>query len=451
MSSPTVAPSSTSPRATRMIRAAVISYLGFVAVFVSTIVVSRLLGVEGKGIYSLFMASLAGLWIVATFGIPQGHLYYVSKNKEWLSHFMPNAILFSLVVGGLVGIAYFLGGRMLGLEAVVALSWPLLVAGIVGVPAGLLLTFQRQYFLALNHFELTKAVGALSQTMPLLVYVGLYLAGHISVTTFVLGYVATQALCFAILQVPASRVGPPARGASAELLRHSASFGYRLYASNIAIYLASRLDFFIVLLFLGERGLGIYSVAVGLAEITIRVTNELATMLFPIFASGGLRAGEAAAALRSVTLFGVATAAVLALISSPLVLILFGQPFAEALPAFRWLLLGTIAWTVTNVTWQYVSARGRPGLGVFVFGGAAAVDVLLNLFLLPRWGVVGASIAATTSYIVAALLFLRFFTKWERCSLREALVATPADVVRLWRAARQAYGTPGVPAEISSR
>lgn len=433
-----------------MIRAAVISYLGFVAIFVSTIVVSRLLGVEGKGIYSLFMATMGGLWIVATLGVTQGHLYHASKHQEWLRHFMANAILFSLVAGGLAGLAYFLGGRMLGFDAVETLSWPMVVAGIVGVPVGVFLTFQRQYFLALNRFELTKAIGALSQTLPLLAYLALYLAGHIGVTQFVVAYVATQVLCMAVFQFPIRRVGPPAQGMSAELLRRAASYGYRHYASNIAVYLASRLDFFIVLYFLGERGLGIYSVAVGLAEITIRVTNEIATMLFPIFASPGLQRGQAAAALRSVTLFGAVTAVVLALISSPLVLILFGQPFAEALPAFRWLLLGTIAWTITNVTWQYVSARGRPGLGVFVFGAALVVNVLLDVLLLPRLGVVGGAIAATASYVVAALLFLRFFMQEERCSLREALIATPADVVRLWRAARQAYGVPRVPAEVSS-
>jgi O-antigen/teichoic acid export membrane protein len=432
-----------------MIRAAVISYLGFVGVFISSVVTSRLLGVEGRGVYSLVMATLAGLWVVATFGVTQGHLYHASKSSEWLPHFTPNAVLFSIVAGGLVGSAYFLGGRALELEAVITLSPPVLVAGIVAVPIGLLLTFQRQYFLAVNRFELTKAIGALSQTLPLIAFIGLYLAGHITVTAFIVAYVATQGLCFAIFQVPARRVGPPAQGISTELLRRAASYGSRHYVSNIAIYLASRLDFFIVLVFLGERGLGIYSVAVGLAEITIRVTNEIATMLFPIFASGDLRRGQAAAALRTVTLFGLATAAPLALASSPLVLIAFGPPFADAVPAVRWLMLGTVAWTISNVTWQYVSAHGRPELGVFVYGAGVIVNVLLDVLLLPRLGVVGASIAATASYGVTALLFLRVFLKSEQCSVREALIARPSDVVQLWRAARQAYATLRVPAWVS--
>jgi len=104
-------------------------------------------------------------------------------------------------------------------------------------------------------------------------------------------------------------------------------------------------------------------VAVGLAEITIRLSNELGTMLFPIFAGGGLKAGQAATALRVVTLLSLGAAVVLGVASGPLVRVLFGQTFAEAVPAFRWLLLGTVAWSTTNVTWPHLAAGGRPGSG----------------------------------------------------------------------------------------
>jgi O-antigen/teichoic acid export membrane protein len=181
-------------------------------------------------------------------------------------------------------------------------------------------------------------------------------------------------------------------------------------------------------------------VAVALAEIITRLSNEIGTMLWPIFAGGALREGQAAAALRMVTLVTVGTAIVLGVTSDPLVRLLFGAAFAEAVPAFRWLLLGTVAWSTTNVTSPYISASGRPGLGVFVFGLAAAVDVLLNLALLPHWGVVGASIAATSSYVIAALIFLHFFRKSEGCTFREALLPDASDCRRLWNALVHASG-----------
>jgi O-antigen/teichoic acid export membrane protein len=421
-------------------KAIAISYAGFVGAFVASVVSARLLGVEGKGIFSLFLASLGGLAVAAALGVPQGQMYHASKNQEWQNHFMTNGVLFSTIVGTTVAAAYFLGGRAIGFKAVAPFPWPVLLAGIVAVPVSLMLGYQRQYFLVLHRFELAKASAAISQTLPVIGYLGLYLAGYAGVATFVGVYVGSQLVCYAAFQAPLRRVGVLQAPFSKELARRSLSFGSRHFVSDIALYLTSRLDFFIVMLYLGGKQLGIYSVAVGLAEVTVRLSNEIGTMLFPIFAGGSLRAGQSAAALRMVTLLAVGVAVVLALLSRPLVRVLFGEEFMGAVPAFRWLLLGTIAWSTTNVTWPYMSARGRPGVGVFVFGLAAGVDCALNLVLLPRWGVVGAGIAATSSYFVAALIFLRLFRKAEGCTLREALLAGTADLLRLWRVILQSSG-----------
>jgi O-antigen/teichoic acid export membrane protein len=423
-----------------MIRAAFIAYAGFAGGFIANVVVARLTGVEGKGIFSLFVATVGGLVTVAAVGLPNGQTYQASKDPQWLRHFMPNAVPLALANGGLVALAYLLGGQALGLAQVTLLGLTGVVACLVAVPVGLLLQFQRQYFLALHRYELAKAEGALAVALPLLGYLGLYVIGRSDVGALVGAYVIAQALSFAFFLLPARRVGPAPGRFSLELARRSLAFGTREWASHIALYLMGRVDFFIVLLYLGPKGLGVYSVAVGVAEITIRLTAEIGTMLFPVFAGGGLRPGQPAVALRSVTLLAVGAAAVLGLASGPFVRILFGPAFADAIPALRWLLVGTVAWSTANVTWPYVSAGGRPGLGVFVFGLAALVDVLLNMALLPRLGVVGASVSATSSYILAAAAFLHFFRKSERCTLREAMWPDASDFRRLARTLLQASG-----------
>lgn len=425
---------SSSPRATRMVRAAVISYSSFVCLFLSSVLASRLLGVEGKGIFSLFLATVTGLMIVATLGVPQGQMYHASRNQEWLRHFMANAIPFSLLTGGVIALVYLAGGRALGLQQVTALGWAGLVAGVITVPVGVLLMYQRQYFLTLHRFELAKAAGATSATLPLFGYLALYAIGHATVSTFMGAFAASQLLCFAIFLIPARHVGPVQARFSLELARRSLTFGARQYASDIASYLMSRLDFFIVTLYLGATGLGLYSVAVGLAEIIVRLSNEIGTMLYPVFARGDLKSGQPAAALRIITLMAIILATGLELVSGPLVRVLYGSAFAAAVPAFRWIVLGTVAWSTTHVTWTYVSSTGRPGVGVFVFGFATAVDVLLNIILLPHLGVVGASIAATASYFAAGVVFFRLFCRAEQCSIRTALVPRWSDLQLLWRA-----------------
>jgi Na+-driven multidrug efflux pump len=104
--------------------------------------------------------------------------------------------------------------------------------------------------------------------------------------------------------------------------------------------------------------------------------------------------------------------------------------------AFRWLLVGTVAWTSVSVTWSYANASGRPQIGVPIFTAAAVTDVVLNVMLLGRLGIVGAGIAATVSYWIAAILFLRLFCVLEACTLRDALVVRSSDLRHIARVTR---------------
>jgi O-antigen/teichoic acid export membrane protein len=421
-------------RSTRMIRASLISYSSFVCLFLSSVLVSRLLGVEGKGIFSLFMATITGLTVVGTLGLPQGQMYHASKNAQWLSHFMSNAVPFALLSGGVLALLYLGGGHALGFTQVTTLGWEGVIAGIFAVPVGVLLLYQRQYFLTLHRYELAKAAGATSATLPLIGYLVLYAGGFTSVHSFLNAFVVSQLLCLAIFQMVAHRVGPVQSRFSPEFARRSFSFGLWQYASDIAAYLMGRLDYFIVALYLGAAGLGIYSVAAGMAEIITRLSNEIGTMLYPVFASGNMKSGQPAAALRMVTFMALALGTVLAVLSGPMFRFLYGAAFADAVPVFRWLVFGAVVWSTTHVTWTYVSSTGRPGYGVLVFGLATGVDALLNVILLPRFGVLGAGLAAAASYFVAGVCFFHLFLKSEGCTVRAALVPRKADFQQLWLA-----------------
>jgi O-antigen/teichoic acid export membrane protein len=116
-----------------------------------------------------------------------------------------------------------------------------------------------------------------------------------------------------------------------------------------------------------------------------------------------------------------------------IILILFGQDFQQAIPAFHWLLLGTIAWSTIYVTWNHVSAGGRPELGLPIFAGAALIDAVLNVILLPKMGVVGAGIAATVSYFFAAAIFLMIFLKSEKCTVLDALLIRSDDLRSIFK------------------
>jgi O-antigen/teichoic acid export membrane protein len=271
----------------------------------------------------------------------------------------------------------------------------------------------------------------LSQFLPLIAYGALISMKRVVFMNVVVAFVATQVLCCVIAEFIIGRTAPSARSFSFSFAKESFAFGIQQYLSGIVEFLMGRLDFFLVAFFLGRTGLGIYSVAVAMAEITTRLPSELGTLLFPAFASGHLDPYRAAAILRKTLFLALVVAAVLAILSGPITMALFGRQYSGAIPAFRCLLLGTVAWSTIYVTWNRISASGRPGVGIVVFGTAAALDCLADVFMLPHFGVVGGAIAASVSYLLAGFLFLRQFCRIEGCSYSEVLLVRRSDVSEL--------------------
>ena len=313
------------------------------------------------------------------------------------------------------------------------LGWPTVILGILVTPVLSMITFQHQFFLATHSYKLSKANFSLSQSIPLVLYLIIYCIGHVTVENMIFAFVLSQFICFIIFQILIHKSTPKGGSFSLTFAKDSFSFGIKQYLSDLVLYLTNRLDFFLVIWFLGKPGLGIYSVAVALAEIASLLPRELGTILFPAFASGRVTGETAVDILRKTLFLAMAGAFILALMGRPLIILLFGSQFSESITAFYWLLPGLVAWSSIYVTWNHTSAAGRPELGIPIFGAAAFLDTVLNLILIPKYGVVGASIAATISYCLAALFFIRIFCKKEGCSTKEALLVRFNDIQSLFK------------------
>ena len=355
-------------------------------------------------------------------------MFHVSKKPDEIKYFIPNAYIFSLLIAGGSSLIFFVTGKLCHLKIINMLGWQAIILGVITTPFLSMLTFQGQYFLAVHAYKMSKARLAVTESLPLLAYLLVYSQGKISIFNILLAYSISRIICFIVFHIIISRNHFQKGGFSINFAKASFQFGVRQYSSDLILFLVSRLDFFLVTYFLGQTGLGVYAVAVSLAEVTMRLPSELGTILFPAFAAGHIPSGQAAPILRKTLFLAVLASLVLFILGEHIVLILFGRDFQQAIPAFRWLLLGTVAWSTIFVTWNNISAGGRPELGLPIFAGAALIDIVLNIILLPKMGIVGASIAATVSYFFAAAIFLMIFLKTEQCTIRDALLIRSDDL-----------------------
>jgi len=159
----------------------------------------------------------------------------------------------------------------------------------------------------------------------------------------------------------------------------------------------------------GQSEVGIYSVAVRVSETWFFVPAAISMSVFPFLVQGKVL-GEVVYRARVQQLFDFLTwvslgvAVVMTFAARFAVVLVFGESYARS---------GTM---LAILTWAGVFYFLREALGrwfltenllMFSFisnGIGAAVNVVLNLILIPRWGGVGAAIATVISYAAAGYL-----------------------------------------------
>ena len=105
--------------------------------------------------------------------------------------------------------------------------------------------------------------------------------------------------------------------------------------------------------------------------------------------------------------FGILIAIGLAILANDFVPIYFGDGFGQATTAILILLPGSLGFAVARPIISISQGKGQLTPLVLVTTGAAGLNLILNLILIPRYGIYGAAIATSIGYGSMAVLHIR--------------------------------------------
>lgn len=100
---------------------------------------------------------------------------------------------------------------------------------------------------------------------------------------------------------------------------------------------------------------------------------------------------------------------ILYFIGGPLIVILFGKDYAHSIPLLKVLLIGLFFWSLGNVGGVTLLARGRPDLNFYTVVIEGIINIVLNILLIKRYGIIGAAVSTSFTY------FLRFIINLILC------------------------------------
>ena len=389
--------------------------VGAVVALLGTIVQARILGVSGRG-QVVFLTVLMNLTMfVSMFGVHNSHANILGQEPERARNVTTNSVVFALVLSTVIAALAGLILAIIPSKVMQQVGWPLTLFALGGVWILVLQTYLRSLAIAQYQFRIANGSMLVVPVFTLLVNVGLGIAGALTVSLALAAWIVGQAIALVILLVWVRReigFGPFDR----RLAGRSFSFGAKNHLSTTMQLANFRLDQLFVGGIGGSATLGIYSVAVALAETMFYLPEVASQIQRPdlVRAEKKNAAADAAFGLR-ITLIALAPL---------LVNGLFGSEFSAATAQLRVLVPGAIGVATVKLLSSALVSQNHPLASSIAIAFSLATTITLDLLLIPAHGGMGAAIASTTAYWVGGLLtavvFVRIFKISPRLLLPSA-------------------------------
>lgn len=196
-------------------------------------------------------------------------------------------------------------------------------------------------------------------------------------------------------------------GVDRQLWRQLREVGSRGGISVILVFLLFRSDQYLIEHMLGAASLGVYSVAVTFAEMMQRLPNVAGAVLLPKVIQA--QEGEGLLSLRvarNVFFFSLLCALGLAATGKLLIALIFPD-YREAYLPLLWMLPGLVIAGFGSVFNTRLAGQGYPAITLWAPALALALNVALNLALIPAMGLVGAALSTSLAYGLWGLLVAR--------------------------------------------
>ncbi len=423
-------------------RAAVI-----VLTFLGGLIVARSVGPAGKGGLTVLASLVTLASVVAGFGFAAGGVHLYKARRYSIGTIAGSALVVwavSLVTAGVIlglaGEAFRHTFLSVANDESPDGAW--LWLSYATLPGLLLSSLVQSVWLVDNRMRPYVGVTIGTQLVGFVLVCVLVALWQWGVTGALVANLGAQTLAFIACLVWLRSLGAPGQfkavgGALGPVLRASQGAYWNGIVANIfkhgeALLLAVLLDL---------RSVGHYGVALAFYQL---LTEAPRAVVWPLV--GRLTRGDAptaeitASGLRLVPVALVVPVLAMVAAVPSVISVFYGEPFAPAGTLLAWMAPGVVFRSIHLVVYSYLVVVGRLERIVMCVGGAAAANLVLDLLIVPSWGLSGVAFSNVVSEAVLAVLSVVVFLRETRLPARRVL-AGRADLGDLWGHVTRVVGT----------
>lgn len=417
------------------------------------VLTARALGPQGLGLYSAVLVDVNLITTLLALGLPgglavlvgeaQGDKQTLHKLWKWSLRHVLGALFFGSLI--LVGTYQFLPSVFAKFVAErsswVLVSLAMCVLGQLGRDIHNALLWGSQKFFAQNRTGLFVSVlqlcviGILFRCKTLTTETALLLQGT-SVWLLCIAFLWQLSVVSKGSLQPGNRsLRMGTEGAEFPTEKRLYQISFRNFLHILPDMLLFRIDVYLIEHFLApslmRHDLGLYQAGVRVAELILLLPGTLNAILFAKAAAKEAITEKALLSAKVGLYLGLMSCAGMFLFGKPLLTLFYGDRFAGAYTPCLLVLLGCSALCFSGPLAGALSgASGYPKSVIYAQCAALLCNVGVNLWLLPKLGMIGAAWASLAAYVVSAVWISVAFAR--RFHVPLALFFRPVPLRHLW-------------------
>lgn len=393
--------------------------IGLATGFLLSVILGRFLGAAAFGLFIMTLTIYTIASLVGGIGIPSAIVKYVAEFKEdkeklniFVSCGVVNSVFFGVVIGSVlfalsdVLANIFNMSELTDLIKIIALSLPFLVVNntLLGLLNGL--REMKSYSLR----AVIRSSLLLGFTI-LLVGIGFGITG--AVLALLLSEVGTLFLLIFISRNYFNFVIRDYVKTTKEVVK----FSSQIFLGNAAWMTNTNADKLLVGYFLMDTDVGIYAIALAIANGLLMIPNAMSTITYPAISEyNGKGQHEAIETMINKSMkYSLIVLSILGLLivffSKEIILLLLTPEFLPAVTPLTILIFGMIFSGAMGSVGAAWTAMGRPDLEYKLIIPVLFVNLSMNIVLIPILGIMGAAIGTATSFSLSVLISFPIYNK----------------------------------------
>lgn len=394
----------------------------------SSVMIVRTLGPEQYGVYTYISLVVGLACIFANFRLGSSNAYFLASGKYGPDLLKRISLVSATLTGGTAGIVSLL--FLFNRDSVCHLAlWPPII-----IAATIPLTISNEYMTGIlrgltrfGAFNIAKTAGSVFRFVVVgmvFLWTRTFLTVELIVVLDAVMILSVWLFIFRVTSKGKAWAGHSSHSSKKGTAREIHTYGWLTFVYILIISLNGKVDRVIITSYLDVSALGCYTISVRLAEVIWIIYHSVQDVLLPKLAGSSTEQRvKNVIFINEVSIFFLLACAVAMIVFGRMVItLMYGDEFLDAVRPFQVLVTGTTAYSLHKLFATYYLSIGRLRTVIMISLAGLVGNIFLTVLLVPKYGLTGASLGTTLSYLGSTAAIIYLFLKETNRPLKDLFV-----------------------------